>query len=149
MTFSASGMDTNGVKEQIGSVLDGYLNEMFDGQSPLQWLGEFTLGYGQGKIVLPAGVANKLAELAEWVQEKFNVKTSFDTIIYNHSLPSIKLQDGSNFYLMTGILHDDGYYHPDFIGTIVVPEKNLYIKFALLVKVIYVLNAKKNILIII
>lgn len=119
MTFKASGMDSSGVKNQIGAVIDNYLGVVFDGQSPIQWLGEFTLGYGHGKIVLPAGVANKLSAFAEWVKGKFSVETDNVVQVYKQSSASFLLKNGEEFFITPAVFNDKmNMYQSVSFGTI-------------------------------
>lgn len=100
MTFAAQGMDSTGVKDQVGVLIDQYLNTMMGGKSALEWFGDVAIGYNRGMMVLPSAIANKLADFARWVKGEYNVEAGMESKeVYNGSLYYLQLHDGSSIEL--------------------------------------------------
>ena len=100
MTFAASGMDSRGVAEQVGKVIDSYLQEEFAGQSRMEWIGDAMsagLSISRGQLSLSSLLSNKLADLARWVQEEYDVKEGQSFFISGHSSYSVPLYNGGSF----------------------------------------------------
>ena len=99
MTFSASGMDSEGVKGQVGRLIDQYLDTVMGGKSATEWFGDVAIGYNRGVMSLPAILGNKIADFATWVQGEYSVEENTQAVLINHiTNSSVTDANGNTYY---------------------------------------------------
>lgn len=97
ITFQTTGMTSNGVKEQVGRLIDNYLTEEHGGKTPVEWLGQFAVDYHQAQISLPGLVASKLSDFARWVTNEF----ASDGTVLSSTVSTMPTGDGGSIEVTT------------------------------------------------
>lgn len=93
--WSVSGMDSSGFTNEVGRMLEEYLNTEFAGMTPLEWsAGIACTMTGTGKVTIPKVLAEKMAQFAHWVVEKYQLVAGGDSAQVVAGDFSVTLSDG-------------------------------------------------------